>query len=230
MINNIIILFLIVGVIQYTSAGQVCGTATIYSSSSSCTGSNFIASTGCFSPNTCVQFVTSTGITFYQSSDGTNLFIYSDSACSSLLKSGLLGSCISYTYNSVAYSESTVITSGCVEIPQNFKCELQHDFKNGSCISIITETNSFKGTGDHLIYSQTGWKLIRELSVGEELATGKIMNITIDYCKRLNTCYDDGFQFKLAGETFSTMALITPDDLKRLPRWILKLVKLYANI
>jgi len=94
----------------------------------------------------------------------------------------------------------------------NKNCQKPHEDKSGPCMKISFQNHFFHATKEHLIQSQDGWKLIRELKIGDILNNGIIENISNDYCQNLNSCIEKGNKFQYAGELFSTFSLITPDN------------------
>jgi hypothetical protein len=213
------------------SCQQACGTSTVYSYSSTCSGGDSISLTNCVNLDECVSLYTSTGQTFYQKYTTNGFEVYSDENCNTLLASESYGGCATMNYNGVSYSEFNSGSISCVDINDNFKCDRSHKNINGSCIKIIDSNNkTFSATGDHLILTKKGWVLIRELKYNDWLLESKVKHIETTYCYNLNSCITSDYQFNMDGFIFSTNSLITPHDLRKLPKILYKIMKLWANI
>jgi len=119
--------------------------------------------------------------------------------------------CDSNSITCICNGVNIVNQVSCVELPVGY-CEHPHNMINGTCIKITTRLSQFKATQDHLIRTKVGWKLIRELKIGDILNSGVIKNIEHDICVSLNSCISSNHIFSFAGETFSDFPLITPDN------------------
>jgi hypothetical protein len=227
-IQSLIVLFL---VCKLAESQQACGTTSIYTSSSNCIGSNSVSYTGCSNLGECVQLTASNGVTFSQEYSSDGYVVYSDTMCTNYLATGAYGGCATLTVGGITYSEFNSGSVSCVDLPKDYLCERSHKNLKGYCLKITDSRNiTVKATGDHLILTKKGWTLVRELKIKDQLLNGIIQDIETDYCENLNSCMTDNYQFEFQGFIFSSNSLITPHDLRKLPKLIYKLAKLWANI
>jgi hypothetical protein len=130
---------------------------------------------------------------------------------------------------------TTQPSMSCVDLQDN-NCIKQHENKLGPCLSItLADINSrinktIRATHDHLILTDGSWKLFRELKPGYVFNNKIVLVVSNEICYSLNSCVSHDFKFIHMNETFGTMSLITPDDLYRIPNWIYRILKLFANI
>jgi hypothetical protein len=153
---------------------------------------------------------------------------YSDTTCTTLIGIFPYGQCIDYGGDPVIY---TTNGTSCVNFENDLQCELQHGYRSGPCLTITWNNKNVSATSDHLIRTSKGWKLFRELTSEDHLSNKKIHNIYYhDFCNKLSVCRSSNYTFMYEGIEFSTVSLITPEDLMRLPKWMKYINKLWINI
>jgi hypothetical protein len=159
----------------------------------------------------------------------SSVTVYSDNACANLIGTYPYGQCIDISGISFMFTTEGV---SCVNFDQKPTCELQHDFRSGPCITATLDNNvNISATGDHLIKANFGWRLFRELMVRDVLNDKIVTKIMKnEFCEKLSVCKSDNYTFNYKGVTFSTMTLMTPEDIIKLPWWMKYINKFWVNI
>jgi hypothetical protein len=217
------LMFLVLLNFHLTSANTIFITFQYWQNSSTCSGTP--QSTSVNEPfDTCIS--TDPGSAEFGSS---SLNFYSDNACANLIGTFQYGQCIDISGISFIF---TAEGASCVNFDQKPICELQHEFRSGPCITATLNNNiNISATGDHLIKANFGWRLFRELKVKDVLNDKIVTKImTNEFCEKLSVCKSDNYTFNYKGVTFSTMTLMTPEDINKLPWWMKYINKFWVNI